>query len=205
MSDYDHCKHPDIIKEDWYKVCTECGLTWEPPFFEPPKILTRAPRVRTTPSKYSRVSNFEQHLKQLKGDLNISDDQYDEILEVKKSFNNKEVSYKTLKSYLKKEKKNKYYPLIPSILKKFWGVSLVETTKEEDSKLSLKFIKFERKFDLVDKGSRKNSLSYDFLIRQFLEEAGNPSFVNVPTLSDKKKRLEVKALYDQVLKSQLSY
>lgn len=198
MCDYESCKHLDIIKEDWYRVCTDCGLTWEPPFLESPKNLTRAPRIRSTPSKYSRVSNFEQHLKQLKGDLVISDDQYEAILEIKKSFHSKEICYKTLKSYLKKEKKNQFYPLIPTILKRFWNIPVIDIDDDDENRLVLKFIRFERKFESMDKGGRKNSLSYDFLIRQFLEEEGNPSFVNVPTLSDKKKRQEVTELYQQV-------
>lgn len=193
------CESPDIINEDWYKVCTECGLMFEPPFFSKPKDTTRQPRVRSISSKYSRVSNFELHLKQLKGDLKIKEEDYEKLIEIKKAFHNRDVSYKNIKIYLKANQLNKLYPLIPTLMLNFWGIPTLTITRQEEEKMVLRFLSFERAFELVDKGDRKNSISYEFLIKQFLEEINNTSSLNIPSLIDKKKLAEVKHLYNQVV------
>lgn len=200
MSEQQQCRHEDIIREDWYRVCTDCGLIWEPPFFDRPQAL-RQNRTRNTVSKYSRVSNLELHLKQLKGQVKIPDEVFETLINLKKDFQNQIVSYKTVKAYLKLKKLNKLYPLIPTLMKKFWGIETLQIGASEEKELILKFIHFERAFEKAEKGDRKNSISYEYLIRKFLEEAGNQSYLNIPTLSDRKKLQEVSTLYSQVAQS----
>ena len=196
------CPHYDVIPENWYRVCLDCGLMWEPPFFEkPPANTPRQTRTRLNTSKYSRVSNFELHLKQLRGEVKIPDETFEDLLTLKKDFQNQVVSYKTVKAYLKDKKKNKLYPLIPTLMKRFWGIETLPLDSDEQEELVLKFIRFERGFEKAEKGERKNSISYEFLIRKFLEEQGSPYYLNIPTLSDKKKLAEVSQLYSQIAES----
>lgn len=199
MSDIENCNHPEVIKEDWYKVCTDCGLTWSPPFFDRPAIVVRQSRVRSISSKYSRVSNFELHLKQLKGEMTLSDPLFESLVCLKKDLKGKEVSYRSIKAYLKSNKMNKLYPYIPTLMRRFWGLNILELDESDERELVLRFLNFERAFEKVDKGPRKNSISYEFLIGQFLQERGHPDWKNIPTLSDKKKLVEVQNLYSQVV------
>jgi hypothetical protein len=145
------------------------------------------------------VNNFELHLKQLKGDIKIPDETLEKIISIKKALIGKEINYKSIRSYMKTQKLSKLYPYIPTLMKKFWGISILNFSEGEEERMILRFLEFERAFETMEKGERKNSIGYEFLIRQFLEESGNESFRSIPTLSDKKKLEEVRELYNQVV------
>ena len=186
----------EYIWEPWPQVvCTDCGLVYPKDYLQPKQVATRK---RSSQSKYVRLGNFESHLSNIQGDAVIKPEVLEKLMAIKKAFRNRLVSYKDIKAYMKENGLNKYYSLIYTLIKKFYGIELVRLTTEEESYLVRSFLEFERGFESYKDKTRTNSLGYDFLIRQFLLAINHPDAENIPQLSDKKKLKECMALYKAI-------
>jgi hypothetical protein len=126
---------------------------------------------------YKRINHLKEWLSkfQAKETIEISIDIFNQIYnEIKKEriFNLKTLTYKKIKGYLKKLKLSKYYDHVPYILYRITGNSPPRITKQMENNLENMFMDIEETFIKVCPKSRKNFLSYPYVLYKLMESTG---------------------------------
>ena len=153
--------------------CPSCGLTnyvivdsSKPSYKEPPPEVSYF--------AYKRINHFNEWLCQFQGKetTDIPESVYNSILaEIKKEriTNMSLITSQKIRQYLKKLKLNKYYEHTTHIINRLNGVSLPLINKEVEDKLRRMFKDIQEPFIKVCPKTRKNFLSYSYVLHKFVE------------------------------------
>lgn len=193
-----HCKKCDvemqIIPAIGVISCTKCG-------FSKPTIQTSAkPSLKDPPSEishfaYKRINHFNEWLAQFqaKESTDIPQSVYKIILsELSKErvLSMKNVSASKIRKILKKCKYNKYYEHVPHILNNLNGTRAPIMTRETEEKLRAMFREIQGPFLRHCPKTRKNFLSYSYVLHKFVQLLGMDEYLGCFPLLKSREKLQ---------------
>jgi hypothetical protein len=173
----DHCDNCNIEKtlfiSDGKLICFECGEE-TPILIDSDKPSYKDPPREVCYFAYKRINHFNEWLAQFqaKESTDIPQNVYNEILiELKKEriHNVKDLTPIKLREILKKLKKNKYYEHIPHIINKLNGVPPPIMTRKTEEELRRMFKEIQIPFHKYCPITRKNFLSYSYVLHKFVQ------------------------------------
>ena len=173
-------------------ICHKCGdesdiliESDKPSYKDPPREITYF--------SYKRINHFNEWLAQFqaKETTDIPKDIYEEILnEIRKErLDINKLTSSNLRSILKKIKKNKYYEHIPHILNKLNGINPPVMSTELEEELRRMFKEIQLPFHKFCPKSRKNFLSYSYVLHKFVQLLELDEFVNCFVLLKSREKL----------------
>lgn len=142
---------------------------------------------------YKRINHFNEWLSQIQGKetTEIPEDIYDNILlEIKKQRITNMAGLRTdkIKEILKKLRANKYYEHAPHIKHKLNGIPIPHLEPELEEKLRTMFRLIQPPFLKYMPVSRKNFLSYSYVLHKFIQLLGKDEYLpNFPLLKSRDK------------------
>jgi len=170
-----HCNSANIIimTNDGYTYCNVCH-TMENMIIDHDKPSYKDPPKEITYFSYKRINHLNEWLNQIQGKetTEIPEEIYDKILlEIKKQrmTNMADLSYVKIKKILKQLKAHKYYEHIPHIINRLNGLPMPNFTPELEDKLRTMFKHIQSPFLKHSPQSRKNFLSYSFVLHKSLQ------------------------------------
>lgn len=153
--------------------CEKCGYT-ESIIINSEKVSYKDPPRESSYFAYKRINHFNEWLAQFqaKETTDIPQEVYNGILvELKKDrfidMNN--LSYKTIRTILKKLKFNKFYEHIPHIINILNGEKAPVLTRQYEEQLRMMFKEIQTPFMEHCPPDRKNFLSYAYVLHKFCE------------------------------------
>ena len=174
---YEKCKlcNHNISYEliDSELICENCGYT-EDIIINSEKTSYKDPPREVSYFAYKRINHFNEWLAQFqaKESTEISDEIYTNIYnEITKNINMdiKKIKPKQVKSILKKLGYNKYYEHIPHIINVLNGNKAPCLSREEEEHLRSLFKEIQIPFSNNCPETRKNFLSYSYVLHKFCE------------------------------------
>jgi len=182
-----------LIRSEGILLCEECQEA------EYVVVCSDKPSPKDKPGgdsyyAYKRSNHFAEWLSQIqaKESTEICQEIFDQILvEIKKERikDMSKITHDKMRDYLKKLKLNKYYEHIPYIIYRLNGVKPPTIGKELEEKLRLMFKEIQQPFEEVCPPSRKNFLSYSYVLYKFFELLGLDEFKNRFTLLKSRSKL----------------
>jgi len=161
-----------LVHSEGLQVCNQCGVT-EYILIDSEKPSFREPPPEVSYFAYKRINHFNEWLSQFqaKESTEIPQEIYQLILlEMKKEriTDLNKITHTKIREYLKKLKLNKYYEHIPHILNKL-NKKVPLISKEIEEKLRHMFKEIQAPFMKICPPSRKNFLSYSYVLHKFVE------------------------------------
>lgn len=154
-------------------ICPKCGLedfilidSDKPSYKDPPREVSYF--------AYKRINHFNEWLAQFqaKESTDIPQEVYNQIIyELKKEriTDMKTLTPIKLREILKKLKKNKYYEHVPHIINRLNGEAPPTISREIEEELRRMFKEIQVPFHKFCPKSRKNFLSYSYVLHKFVE------------------------------------
>tara|TARA_B110000977_G_scaffold200540_1_gene291471 strand:- start:122 stop:1114 length:993 start_codon:yes stop_codon:yes gene_type:complete len=154
-------------------VCENCGYT-EDIIINSEKSSYKDPPREVSYFAYKRINHFNEWLAQFqaKESTEIGEEIYKDIFdEISKNVNLdiRTVKPKQMKSILKKLGHNKYYEHIPHIINVMSGKKAPSLSRKEEEQLRTLFKEIQIPFSNNCPASRKNFLSYSYVLHKFCE------------------------------------
>ena len=164
-----------LVHSEGLQVCNQCGVT-EYILIDSEKPSFREPPPEVSYFAYKRINHFNEWLSQFqaKESTEIPQEIYQLILlEMKKEriIDLNKINHIKIREYLKKLKLNKYYEHIPHILNKL-NKKVPLISKDVEEKLRHMFKEIQAPFMKICPPSRKNFLSYSYVLHKFVELLG---------------------------------
>ena len=187
-------------------ICPNCGDeifilidSDKPSYKEPPREVSYF--------AYKRINHFNEWLAQFqaKESTDIPQDVYDQILlELKKEriTDMKLLSPGKLREILKKLKKNKYYEHVPHIINRLNGEPPPTINRETEEELRRMFKEIQIPFHKFCPKTRKNFLSYSYVLHKFVELLELDEFIPCFMLLKSREKLHQQ---DQIWKQICEY
>ena len=187
-------------------ICPNCGDeifilvdSDKPSYKEPPREVSYF--------AYKRINHFNEWLAQFqaKESTDIPQDVYDQILlELKKEriTDMKLLSPVKLREILKKLKKNKYYEHVPHIINRLNGEPPPTINRETEEELRRMFKEIQIPFHKFCPKTRKNFLSYSYVLHKFVELLELDEFIPCFMLLKSREKLHQQ---DQIWKQICEY
>ena len=168
-----------LIHNEGILVCPECGYCTEV-LIDSEKPSFRDPPPEVSYFAYKRINHFNEWLSQFqaKESTEIPAEIYELIMvEMKKEriTDVNKLTKKKIREYLKKLKLNKYYEHIPHIIYKLNNQKVPLISKDLEEKLRHMFREIQAPFMKVKnirQKTRKNFLSYSYVLHKFVELLG---------------------------------
>ena len=153
--------------------CNICGYT-EKVLFENDKTSYKDNPKEITYFAYKRINHFNEWIAQFQGKetTDIPNDIYVDVLnEIKKdkNMNMNDIKAKHIREILKKLKYNKYYENIPNIINTITGKKIPIISREYEQILRTMFKEIQLPFMKHCPETRKNFLSYSYVLYKFCE------------------------------------
>ncbi len=195
--------HLDMI--EGYLICVNCGHT------EDTLIITEKSSYNDPPREisyfaYKRINHFNEWLAQFqaKETTEIPENIYKDILtELNKNIELeiKEVNYKQIREILKKLKFNKYYEHIPHIINIISGKKAPCLSRESEERLRSLFKEIQIPFMKNCPSSRKNFLSYSYVLHKFCELLEYDNLIEFfPLLKSREKLQQQDKIWESICK-----
>lgn len=175
-------------------ICKECGyatneaMTQDKPCYrdgQQTEIITKF--------SYKRLNHFRDWIKLFQGKecTEIPDEVYSKLREEIRKYRLRkhEVTEDQLRRFLKKLKLNSYYEHIPFILKELTGKEPPVIPKELEEQFIVMFMETQDPFDRHKPASRKNFLSYAYVLHKFCELLGRDDFAKKFSLLKNREKL----------------
>ena len=187
-------------------ICPNCGDeifilidSDKPSYKEPPREVSYF--------AYKRINHFNEWLAQFqaKESTDIPQDVYDQILlELKKEriTDMKLLLPGKLREILKKLKKNKYYEHVPHIINRLNGEPPPTINRETEEELRRMFKEIQIPFHKFCPKTRKNFLSYSYVLHKFVELLELDEFIPCFMLLKSREKLHQQ---DQIWKQICEY
>ena len=187
-------------------ICTDCGvcdympreeLTYKEEQEQTEKIVTYS---------YKRDNHFNEWILQFQAQeqTNIPREVLDQLrTEFKKQKIKRlnEITHAKIRTLLKKLKLNKYYEHVPYITTVLNGVEPPKMTQELEDKLRQMFREIQEPFNKHCPESRKNFLSYSYVLYKFCELLGEDDYLPCfPLLKSKEKLYQQDVIWKQICK-----
>lgn len=182
-----------VMIHDGYTFCNGCFTVEyvlvdheKPSYKEPPKEITYF--------SYKRINHFNEWLNQVQGKetTEIPEEVYDKILlEIKKQkiTNMASLTNSKVRDILKKLKINKYYEHVPHIINRLSGVSMPHITPELEERLRHMFCQIQVPFLKHSPPTRKNFLSYSYVLHKFMQLLEKDQYLNSFSLLKSRDKL----------------
>lgn len=158
-------------KKSGYTVCPSCGVSQILIYSDIQNDTSGVDNVQVY--CYKRMSHFEDWMNSIQAkEFNKIPDEVIECVrtEIQKSRQSiDEISNSVLRLYLKKHKFNKYYENIPSIKYKLKGKTIPKISRQSEEKMRTMFMMIQGPFKKHCPPTRKNFLSYTFILHKFCE------------------------------------
>ena len=143
---------------------------------------------------YKRINHFNEWLAQFqaKESTEIPKEVFDKILvEIKKEriTNMVKITQTKLRKILKKLKLNKYYEHVPHIINRLNGVQAPVMDRHTEEKLRMMFKEIQGPFMKHCPKTRKNFLSYSYVLHKFVQLLELDSFLPCFTLLKSREKL----------------
>ena len=211
-SDFNHeicpmCNHErTLYMSEGKMICPICGDeifilidSDKPSYKEPPREVSYF--------AYKRINHFNEWLAQFqaKESTDIPQEVYDQILlELKKEriTDMKMLSPTKLREILKKLKKNKYYEHVPHIINRLNGEPPPTINRETEEELRRMFKEIQIPFHKFCPKTRKNFLSYSYVLHKFVELLELDEFIPCFMLLKSREKLHQQ---DQIWKQICEY
>lgn len=184
----------DIQKHNGSYVCHKCGLCQDEKILDEPSYKDEIEMQTVGVYSYKRQNHFSEWLAQYQGlestpiQQSLLDKIHSELqrqkLDVQKLDKDK------MRVILKKLKLSKYYEHIPSILCRITGKSPPKMSGALEEKLRLMFAEIQEPFNRHCPPSRKNFLSYSYVLYKFCELLGEDEFMENFSLLKSKEKLK---------------
>lgn len=181
-----------VMMNEGLIICNECNIVEHiivdhdrPSYKDPPREVTYF--------SYKRVNHFNEWISQIQGKetTDIPEEVYDNILlEIKKQkiTNMASLTPAKVKEILKKLKNNKYYEHVPHIINKLNGLPAPHFYPELENKLRMMFRQIQPLFLKYAPSSRKNFLSYSYVLHKFVQLLGKDEYLPYfPLLKNREK------------------
>ena len=194
-----------VIAREAIAVCKECGSVEKyrdetgPQEFRPEvEILS--------PFAYKRINHFKEWIAQIQAreSTTPSDEVIDQLLkELKKEriVNNKDITPKRIKGYLKKLKLNKQYEHVSSIIDKLCGIPPPIINRELENKLIKMFEEIQGPFEKICPPDRNNFLSYSYTLHKMCELLGEDQLLPCfPYLKSREKLYIQDSMWKRICK-----
>jgi TolA-binding protein len=192
-----------IIYNEALMFCEKCGFSKEiiidmvkPSYKDPPKEAAYF--------NYKRINHFNEWLAQFqaKETTEIPKEVYNKILiELKKQRikNIANLTRKQLRAILKKLSFNKYYEHIPHIINRLNGIPAPRMTRTTEEKLRNMFKEIQIPFMKHCPASRKNFMSYSYVLHKFCELLELDDFLQCfPLLKSSEKLYEMDKIWKKI-------
>lgn len=157
-----------INQEEGYLICPKCGTIGNEIFINQKKY----DETYTFPirGKYKRKHYFRQKIKELT-DINIKHiDNYDEIYDYLKTFDDEVKTIEELKEILKLSKLRKWYKYIYALFYHLKGERLFKFTVDEIDEIEKRFLEFENTYQR--EFNSRNITGYNIFLYCVLREMG---------------------------------
>ena len=180
------CKHENQFLSEGYYVCEKCHVICEQEIV----AIKNHNYTSSMQTLYSENVRFKNVIQNLKGSINKEIDQ-DFYNNVKKLFQQSEdQSFDCLTSIIKNRSHGsirfRYYQCIPYIYKKLTGKVQFFISNEDEDKLYSEFENIISRYRTYRPNSRKNFMSYPFLLRKLLDKFNIPyNFNMIPIVKTK--------------------
>jgi DNA-directed RNA polymerase subunit M/transcription elongation factor TFIIS len=186
--------------------CEKCGYT-ESIIINSEKVSYKDPPRESSYFAYKRINHFNEWLAQFqaKETTDIPQEVYDGILaELKKDrfidMNN--LSYKTIRTILKKLKFNKFYEHIPHIINILNGERAPVLTRQYEEQLRMMFKEIQTPFMEHCPPDRKNFLSYAYVLHKFCELLElDDLLIYFPLLKSREKLQQQDKIWEKICRS----
>ena len=192
-----------LYPSDGLQICTDCGYQ-EYVVIESDKPSFKDPPLEVCYFSYKRINHFNEWLAQFqaKESTEIPDEVYEKIIaEIKKEriTNLEKLDTKKIRTYLKKNKLNKFYDHAAHILYQINGISPPHMSKELEEKLRLMFKEIQGPFMEVCPKWRKNFLNYSYVLHKFVELLSLDEYkVYFPLLKDREKLHQTDMIWKKI-------
>ena len=201
------CNHERVLfMSEGKMICPVCGDeifilidSDKPSYKEPPREVSYF--------AYKRINHFNEWLAQFqaKESTDIPQEVYDQILlELKKEriVDMKHLTPGKLREILKKLKKNKYYEHVPHIINRLNGEPPPTINRETEEELRRMFKEIQIPFHKFCPKTRKNFLSYSYVLHKFVELLELDEFIPCFMLLKSREKLHQQ---DQIWKQICEY
>jgi hypothetical protein len=175
-------------------ICQSCGSA-EPILIDSEKPNYKEPVPENSYFAYKRINHFKDWLAQFqaKETTEVPQDVYDLILiEIKKARikNLATLRHDMIRKFLKKLRLNKYYEHIPQITNKLNKLPPPVISREIEEKLCSMFHEIQEPFNNCCPASRKNFLSYSYVLHKMTELLGLDEFKTCFNLLKSREKLK---------------
>lgn len=192
-----HCGHEELVlvSSDGVSTCPECG-TVEKTMVQGERPNYRDPPRETVYFCYKRGNHFQEWISQTQGreHTSIPDSVYDAILtELKKQkiTNMATLKVRKLREVMKKLQLNRFFEHIPHILNHINGSSSVHIPPELEAQMRRMFQQIQAPFIRHAPPSRKNFLSYSYVLHKFAQLLGHEELLpHFPLLKSRLKLMQ---------------
>lgn len=189
-----HCKSTKlmVMTNDGFIWCTNCDAIEyiiidheKPSYRDPPKEISFF--------AYKRSNHLNEWISQIQGKetTEIPEEIYDKILmEIRKQkiTNMADLTQKKIKSILKTLQINRYYEHSAHIINRLTGVPMKQLSPELEEQLRNMFMMIQTPFLKHAPKSRKNFLSYSFVLHKLVQLLGKDEYLeNFPLLKSRDK------------------
>lgn len=189
-----HCKSVDIVmmSSDGYSYCNECSSMEfvvmdhdKPSYKDPPKEISYF--------AYKRINHLNECINQSMGkeSTTISDDVFDRILielSKQKITNMADLTYTIVKRILKSLELSKYYEHVQYIITALNGLAIKQLSPEIEDRIRSMFKQIQTPFLKHSPGTRRNFLSYSFVLHKLIQLLEQDDFLkSFPLLRSREK------------------
>jgi len=194
-----------IIKLESLLICPTCGLINEI-IINNDKISFKDTNRETTYFAYKRINHFNEWLAQFqaKETTDIPKEIFDKIfIELKKLkiTDYSTISYKLIRSILKKINYNKYYEHIPHIINIINGHKAPLLNRKQEEQLRMMFKEIQTPFMKNCPDGRKNFLSYSYVLHKFCELIELDNLLTYfPLLKSREKLQQQDKIWEKICK-----
>jgi uncharacterized Zn finger protein (UPF0148 family) len=164
------------IQQEGAMVCVDCGYQ-ELLLVEQNRPIIRQPSKDASHFSYKRINHFREWCSQVqaKQSTDIPEEIFEMIItEIKKEKiqDTKKLTYTKMREILKKLKINRYYEHINYIISRINGMPTPHFSPELEDKLCSMFKEIQGPFLKHCPQSRKNFLSYSYVLNKFMQLLG---------------------------------
>lgn len=192
-----HCKSTDIAIHvaDSFKCCRQCDAV-EYIVVENERPAKRDVPKDSTSFSFKRLSHFNEWLAQIQGrdHPSIPNDAIGFVMvELRRHHvvNAADVSVAQVRNILKKLKMSRYYEHVPYIISRIKGVPSERMPQSLEEELRAMFRKIQLPFVRNSPASRKNFLSYGYVLHKFVQLLGADEYLGKFPLLKSRDKLRV--------------
>lgn len=202
-----NCKIGEImnLQFDAIVICMDCGYQ-DTLLAEQNRPVIMYNSKDTSHYSYKRINHFREWCNQVQGkeSTEIPGEVFEKILsELKKQkvLDYKTISYKTMRQILKTLKLNRYYEHQSYILNRINGVQAPQFSPELEEKLCSMFKNIQSPFLKHCPKSRKNFLSYSYVLYKFFQILGYDEYLkHFPLLKSRIKIFTMDQIWQNICK-----